>query len=76
MSRLVYKNITKSFITVRGETITALKDINLTVEDGEFVCLVGKSGCGKTTLLRMTWIGHADERISHPQRKRSQRSRF
>lgn len=54
MSRLVYKNITKSFITVRGETITALKDINLTVEDGEFVCLVGKSGCGKTTLLRMT----------------------
>lgn len=54
MSRLVYKNITKSFITVRGEIVTALKDINLTVEDGEFVCLVGKSGCGKTTLLRMT----------------------
>lgn len=30
-----------------------LKHLNLTVDDGEFICLVGHSGCGKTTLLRM-----------------------
>ena len=54
LSKLVYNKITKSFITVRGETVTALKDITLTVKDGELYCLVGKSGCGKTSLLRMT----------------------
>lgn len=54
MSKLVYKNINKSFTTVRGEHVVALQDINLFIEDGSFVCLVGKSGCGKTTLLRMT----------------------
>lgn len=31
----------------------ALENINLTVKEGEFVLLCGKSGCGKTTLLRM-----------------------
>ncbi len=32
---------------------TALKDINLTIEDGELVALLGPSGSGKTTLLRL-----------------------
>jgi NitT/TauT family transport system ATP-binding protein len=33
--------------------IEALRNANLTVENGEFVCLIGASGCGKSTLLRM-----------------------
>jgi NitT/TauT family transport system ATP-binding protein len=33
--------------------LTILQDISLTVREHEFVCIVGASGCGKTTLLRM-----------------------
>ena len=36
--------------TRTGET-PALKNINLTIQEGEFICLVGPSGCGKSTLL-------------------------
>jgi len=32
---------------------TAVKDINVTIQEGEFVALLGPSGCGKSTLLRM-----------------------
>ena len=35
-----------------GEPVTALKDVNLTIKQGEFISFVGPSGCGKTTLLR------------------------
>lgn len=45
---LELKNITKSF----GGT-EVLKGINLTVREGEFVTLLGSSGCGKTTTLRI-----------------------
>lgn len=37
-----------------GETeVNALSNINLTVKKGEFVSIIGSSGCGKTTLLRL-----------------------
>jgi sulfonate transport system ATP-binding protein len=44
--------LTKTF-TVSGGTITALQDISLTVQQGEFVSIIGSSGCGKSTLLRI-----------------------
>jgi ABC-type nitrate/sulfonate/bicarbonate transport system ATPase subunit len=35
-----------------GGTVEALRDVNLRVEDNEFLTVLGPSGCGKTTLLR------------------------
>jgi NitT/TauT family transport system ATP-binding protein len=37
---------------VREGTLTALKDVNVSVRGGEFVSILGPSGCGKSTLLR------------------------
>jgi multiple sugar transport system ATP-binding protein len=34
-------------------SVNVLRNINLTVQDGEFMVLVGQSGCGKSTLLRL-----------------------
>ena len=48
MSRIELTNLRKEF----GSTI-AVKNLDLTIEDGEFIVLVGPSGCGKTTTLRM-----------------------
>jgi len=39
--------------TKRGEEITALEDVSLSVQDRKFVSLVGTSGCGKSTILRL-----------------------
>jgi len=50
MSDIFIKDVQKVFKTPTGDVI-ALKDINLTVQQGEFVCLLGPSGCGKSTLL-------------------------
>lgn len=41
------------YYTINGQEIKALKDISLNIPDGSFITLVGKSGCGKTTLLRL-----------------------
>ena len=46
------KNVNKKFIN-QDHDLEILKNIDLTVNDGEFLSIVGPSGCGKTTLLRM-----------------------
>ena len=48
MSRIELKHINKYYGSNH-----VLKDVNLTIEDGEFMTLLGPSGCGKTTTLRV-----------------------
>ena len=52
MARIELNDITFCYEGHNGVR-TALDHVSLAVEDGEFVCLVGRSGCGKTTLLRL-----------------------
>ncbi|OKH28324.1 ABC transporter ATP-binding protein [Chroogloeocystis siderophila] len=44
-------NLSKHFATKEGNLVV-LKDINMMIEQGEFICAVGASGSGKSTLLR------------------------
>ncbi len=45
------ENVNKYFYKDEPREVHALRDINLTIEEGEFSLLSGPSGCGKTTLL-------------------------
>lgn len=46
-------SVGKRYRSARGETITGLSAVNLSIESGSFVSIVGRSGCGKSTLLRL-----------------------
>ena len=50
MGYISVRNAHKEFMK-DGEPLTILEDINLDIEKGEFICLLGPSGSGKSTLL-------------------------
>jgi nitrate ABC transporter ATP-binding subunit len=52
MSLLEISRLSKTFPGRTGPSVI-VKDFNLRVEEGEFVCIVGHSGCGKSTVLSM-----------------------
>lgn len=62
VGEIIIENVAKYFQNPDGSTLTALKNVNLTVSPGTFISLIGPSGCGKTTLLRaIAGLNLADE---------------
>ena len=55
MARLVVDGVHKIYPALQAghDDVVALRDVNFVVEDHEFCCLLGHSGCGKTTLLNI-----------------------
>lgn len=50
-ARIEIRNLTKRYLTPKGEVFTAIKDVDITVEPGQFCAIVGPTGCGKSTTL-------------------------
>jgi len=53
MGNLEVRDLNQSFPRDDGSTLTVLDHVSFDVKDKEFVCILGSSGCGKTTLLRL-----------------------
>jgi len=52
---LILENITKSYI-MWGMVLEVLKNISITINDGDFVSIMGPSGSGKSTLMNILWL--------------------
>lgn len=52
-AKIEITGLNKTYHSKTGDNITALQDVNLEIENEEFITLVGPSGCGKSTLLKL-----------------------
>ena len=54
MAGVRFEDLSKTFPRRGGgDPVEVIRQLNLTINDGEFLVLVGPSGCGKSTLLRL-----------------------
>lgn len=53
MALVQFSRVGKVYRSLKGSDYTAVRDFSLDIEAGEFFCLLGTSGCGKTTVLNM-----------------------
>jgi NitT/TauT family transport system ATP-binding protein len=52
-AKIELSGVTKRFITPSGSVHTAIRDVNLVIEPGQFCAIVGPTGCGKSTTLSL-----------------------
>ena len=58
-ARIDVVSLTKRYLTPKGEIFTAIRDVTLSVEPGQFCAIVGPTGCGKsTTLAQVSGLEH------------------
>jgi NitT/TauT family transport system ATP-binding protein len=53
-SAIEFSKLRMDYVDNDGDLLCALEDINFKASDGEFISIIGTSGCGKTTLLKLT----------------------
>jgi NitT/TauT family transport system ATP-binding protein len=52
-AKIELSGVTKRFVTPSGSVFTAIRDIDLLIEPGQFCAVVGPTGCGKSTTLSL-----------------------
>ena len=50
---IALRDVTKTYMVSKETAVTAVRDVSLTVDKGEFLVITGRSGSGKTTLLNL-----------------------
>src|SRR3546814_14147067 len=62
-TRLELRDVSKSFVDASGHNVSVLSNISLTIDRGDFYCLLGPRGCGKSTLLDKIGRASCRERV-------------
>ena len=80
MALVQLAGVSKVYRSMKGSDYVAVRDFSLEIEPGEFFCLLGTSGCGKTTVLNMVAgferVSAGDIRIArHGDRRAGRRPR-